>query len=67
MFRLRGKGVQFLQGPGRGDHYVHVSVRIPSSLTEEQRRLLEQFASLEGENPSEDRGVFEKVKDFFGG
>ena len=67
VFRLRGKGVQFLQGPGRGDHYVHVSVRIPSSLTEEQRRLLEQFASLEGENPSEDRGVFEKVKDFFGG
>jgi molecular chaperone DnaJ len=67
VFRLRGKGVQFLQGPGRGDHYVHINVRIPSSLTEEQRRLLEQFASLEGENPAEGRGVFEKVKDFFGG
>jgi len=67
VFRLRGKGVQFLQGPGRGDHYVHVNVRIPSTLSEEQRRLLEQFASLQGENPSEDRGVFEKVKDFFGG
>jgi len=67
VFRLRGKGVQFLQGPGRGDHYVHINVRIPSSLTEEQRRLLELFASLEGENPSEGRGVFEKVKDFFGG
>ena len=67
VFRLRGKGVQFLQGSGRGDHYVHVSVRIPTTLTDEQRRLLEQFASLEGENPLGDRGVFEKVKDFFGG
>src|SRR5205814_7874863 len=67
VFRLRSKGVQFLQGAGRGDHYVHVSVRIPTTLTDEQRRLLEQFASLEGENPLGDRGVFEKVKDFFGG
>jgi molecular chaperone DnaJ len=67
VFRLRGKGVQFLQGTGRGDHYVHVSVRIPMALSDEQRQLLEQFASLEGENPPEARGVFEKVKDFFGG
>ncbi len=66
VFRLRGKGVQFLQGSGRGDHYVHVSVRIPTSLTEEQRRLLEQFASQEGENLGDGRGVFDKVKDFFG-
>jgi molecular chaperone DnaJ len=67
VFRLRGKGVQFLQGTGRGDHYVHVTVRIPMTLTDEQRQLLEQFAAQEGENPPEARGVFEKVKDFFGG
>jgi molecular chaperone DnaJ len=67
VFRLRGKGVQFLQGPGRGDHYVHVSVRIPSTLTDEQRKVLQQFASMEGENPPENRGVLDKVKDFFGG
>jgi molecular chaperone DnaJ len=65
VFRLRGKGVQFLQGPGRGDHYVHVTVNIPASLTDEQRQLLEQFASLSGEAPAPDRGVFEKMKDFF--
>ena len=67
VFRLRGKGVQFLQGTGRGDHYVHVSVRIPSDLSEEQRKLLEQFAALGGENPPDPRGVLDKVKDFFGG
>jgi molecular chaperone DnaJ len=67
IFRLRGKGVQFLQGAGRGDHYVHVSVHIPTSLTDEQRQLLEQFAMQEGENPADGRGVFDKVKDFVRG
>ena len=65
VFRLRNKGVPFLDGSGRGDHYVHVAVRIPTSLNEEQRTLLEQLAALEGETPSGERGVFEKVKDFF--
>ena len=41
VFRLRGKGVQFLDGNGRGDHYVHVNVRIPSTMTDEQRKLFE--------------------------
>ena len=64
VFRLRGKGVQFLDGSGRGDHYVHVNVRVPSSMTDEQRKLYEQLATLDGEALPE-RGVFDKVKDFF--
>ena len=64
VFRLRGKGVQFLDGTGRGDHYVHVAVRIPTALNEEQRHLLEQLAKIEGETPPE-RRVLDKVKDFF--
>ena len=64
VFRLRGKGVPFLDGSGRGDHYVHVGVRVPTTLSDEQRTLLERLAELEGEEPPE-RGVFEKVKDFF--
>ena len=64
VFRLRGKGVQFVDGNGRGDHYVHVSVRIPTTLTDEQRRLLEQLATTDGETIPE-RGVLNKVKDFF--
>jgi molecular chaperone DnaJ len=66
VFRLRAKGVQFLDGSGRGDHYVHVGVKIPSSLSEEQRQLLEQLAKIDGETPPE-RGVLDKVKDFFNG
>lgn len=64
VLRLRGKGVPFLDGSGRGDHYVHIAVRIPTSLSDEQRALLEQLARLEGETPPE-RGVFEKVKGLF--
>ncbi|HUP45663.1 MAG TPA: molecular chaperone DnaJ [Thermoanaerobaculia bacterium] len=64
VFRLRAKGVQFLDGSGRGDHYVHVAVKVPSSLNEQQRRLLEELAALEGEHPPE-RGVLDKVKEFF--
>jgi molecular chaperone DnaJ len=64
VIRLRGKGVQYLQSSGRGDHYVHVNVRIPTSLTDEQRELLERYAALAGESPVE-RRFSEKLKDFF--
>src|SRR5438270_7799498 len=66
VFRLRGKGVQFLDGSGRGDHYVHVNVRIPSTMSDEQRKLYEQLATMDGETVPE-RGVFDQVKDFFAG
>jgi molecular chaperone DnaJ len=65
VFRLRSKGVQFLQGSGRGDHYVHVTVRVPTTLTDEQRDLLARFAQTQGEIVPEPKGVLDKVKDFF--
>ena len=67
IFRLRGKGVQFLQGAGRGDHYVHVNVKIPTSLGDEQRELLERYAATEGEAPAGPRGFVDKMKDLFTG
>jgi len=67
VFRLRGKGVPFVDGTGHGDHYVHIAVKVPTSLSSDQKELLEQLASLEGEVPPERRGMLEKVKDFFGG
>jgi molecular chaperone DnaJ len=65
VFRLRGKGVPFLDGSGRGDHYVHVTVRIPTSLDDEERELLQRLATLHGDQVAQEKGVFEKVKDFF--
>jgi molecular chaperone DnaJ len=65
VFRLRGKGVPFLDGTGRGDHYVHMGVRVPTSLNDAQRALLEQLAALEGETPLSEKRMLDKVKDFF--
>jgi molecular chaperone DnaJ len=66
VIRLRGKGVAFLDGRGRGDHYVHIEVRVPTNLTDEQKEILRKFADVRGEEPPEPKGVFGKVKDFFG-
>jgi molecular chaperone DnaJ len=65
VYRLRGKGVPFLDGTGRGDHFVHINVRIPTALNDEQRALLEQLAALEGEQVTGEKPLLEKVKDFF--
>jgi len=65
VFRLRGKGVQYIDGAGRGDHFVHAVVRVPTSLTDDQRQLLEQLAAASGEEVTGNRRVLDKVKDFF--
>lgn len=66
-FRIRGKGIHFLNGRGRGDLFVTVRVMTPQKLTREQRRLLEQLAEISSfENVPADKKVFEKVKDIFG-
>jgi molecular chaperone DnaJ len=41
--RLRGKGIPFLRGSGKGDHYVHVRVEVFKKLTKEQTRLLKEL------------------------
>lgn len=61
-FRLRGKGVPIVNGRGRGDQFVTVKVRVPTSLTREQREALEHFdAVMNGRSP-EGEGP---VKNFF--
>jgi molecular chaperone DnaJ len=63
---LRGRGMPVLQGFGRGDHRVLVNVAVPRKLTEEQRRLLEEFEQTAGEDTYRaDEGFFEKLKSAF--
>ena len=65
-FRVRGKGVPNLNGGGCGDLVVHVEVKIPGRLTREQRKLMEQLReSLPVDNAPAEKGLFEKVKDYF--
>jgi molecular chaperone DnaJ len=63
---LRGRGMPVLQGFGRGDHRVLVNVLVPRQLSQEQRRLLEEFERLAGEDTYRpDEGFFEKLKSAF--
>lgn len=43
LIRLRGKGIQVLRGSGHGDHYVHIKVTVPKSLSSKQKELLKEF------------------------
>jgi molecular chaperone DnaJ len=63
---LGGRGMPVLQGFGRGDHRVLVNVVVPRRLTEEQRRLLEEFERRStDETYTPDDGFFEKLKSAF--
>jgi molecular chaperone DnaJ len=63
---LRGKGLPVLQGFGRGDQRVLVSVLVPRQLNDEQRRLLEEFERLStDETYRVDEGFFDKLKSAF--
>ena len=63
---LRGKGMPVLQGFGHGDHRVLVNVSVPRRISEEQRRLLEEFDAASDEHTyRHDEGFFEKLKSAF--
>ena len=64
--RLRGLGIPRLNDKSRGDLYVQFEVKVPTKLTREQRRLLEQLReTLPTESEPQEKGLFDKVKDYF--
>ena len=62
-FRLRGKGIPFLRGRGRGDQYVTVDVEIPKNLTSRQKELLKEFD--DDKFYKKKKSFMDKVKDLF--
>jgi molecular chaperone DnaJ len=65
VFRLKGQGMPVLGGRGRGDLFVAVTVVTPTTLTREQRRILEQLSEVETSD-LEDKGLMDKVRNIFG-
>ena len=50
--RLKGKGVPYVNSPSmRGDHYVTLMVKIPTTLNAEQKKALKSYAAACGEDP----------------
>jgi molecular chaperone DnaJ len=63
---LRGRGLPVLQGFGRGSQRVLVNVTVPRRLTDEQRRLLEEFDGMSGaETYEQGEGFLDKLKSAF--
>lgn len=66
VFKLRGKGIPTLNSSQRGDLLVRVLVEVPTKLGAEQRKKLEEFAELCGdENTPLHKSFFEKAKEWF--
>ena len=64
--RIKGKGVPEVQGRGRGDLVAHIVVKVPTKLSREQKKIFEQLAeTLPINNEPHEKGLFEKVKDYF--
>jgi len=66
VFKLRGRGMPVLNSSQRGDLLVRVAVEVPTRLNGEQRKKLEEFAALMGDDNSPlHRSFFDKAKEFF--
>lgn len=66
VFRLRERGVPFLNSSKQGDLMVQVQVEVPTKLNSAQREKLEAFSDSIGEkNSPMHESFFEKAKAFF--
>ncbi|WP_146548248.1 molecular chaperone DnaJ [Rummeliibacillus suwonensis] len=67
-FRLKDKGVKNVHGYGNGDQHVIVKIKTPKKLTEKQKELLREFASISGDIPDEQSSsLIDKLKKKFKG
>jgi len=66
---LRGQGMPSLEGRRRGSFHIHVRVRVPRRLDDEQRALVETLGEALGEEPyhedEDDGGLFGRIKNVF--
>lgn len=64
VFRLRNKGIQYVNGRGRGDQYVKVNIEVPRNLSSKQKDVLKDFEKLSSDKNYEKRKTFfDRLKD----
>ena len=64
VFRLREKGMPDVHSGRPGDQYVRVMIQVPTQLSSEQRRILEEYARVSGEDIL-DETFTDKIKKVF--
>lgn len=68
ILRLRGKGLPEVNGYGRGDLLVNVSVWIPRSVNKDELKIFEKFKDSDSFTPDpdkNDKGFFERMRGYF--
>ena len=66
VFKLKGKGIQRLNGRGKGDQYVRVTIEVPKNLNAKQKNLIKEFENVTNEkNYAQRNSFFEKIKRMF--
>ena len=69
---LKGRGIPHLRSSGRGDLHVHLDIATPTSLDDQQEKLLRELAALRGEEQpelvmaNEAQGLFSRLRGAFG-
>lgn len=68
ILRLRGKGLPDVNGYGRGDLLVSISVWTPQNLSSEEKKLLEKLRHSDNFKPipgKKDKSFFKRMKEMF--
>lgn len=69
VLRLRGKGIPDVNGRGKGDILVIVDIDVPSKVSAEEKKLLEQLGSSASfknvDNSKGEKNIFERMRNFF--
>ncbi|MGI6606736.1 MAG: molecular chaperone DnaJ [Peptococcia bacterium] len=69
ILRLKGQGIPYLRGNGRGDQHIRIVVVTPTKLSEEQKKTLRQFDDSTDKNnyhpkgKGREKGLFERLWD----
>ena len=67
VFKLKGKGIPHINGRGRGDQYVKVTIEIPKNLSQKQKEMIKSFdSSATDKNYQKRKGFKDILKNFFG-
>lgn len=68
ILRLRGKGIKEINGYGQGDQLIHVNVWTPKSVSDDERKILNELRDSPNFKPNpgkSDKSFFERMKEFF--
>lgn len=64
-FKIKNKGMPDLRNGVRGDLHVQVFVHVPKSVSDREKELLEELATIEGKPVAEDSSILTRIKDLF--